>query len=189
MKKINRAQMIFTESFKKPQLKKLKEAVKLKEDTINSKFADEVAKAIKTLESIPANVFYTALGIYEWTGETNPSEEVCNKVYDFLDDVDTVYDEYVRGEVQSICNGDSEETSVEDENSEDAPELVLDNDEDTDLGVEIVDDENNIQEESFKKTDECNITEDKHIKLKEPSCGFAKNSPTNRNLVDFTDVD
>ena len=112
MKKINRAQMIFTESFKKPQLKKLKEA------KVNSNFANEVAKAIKTLKSIPANVFYTALGIYEWTGETNPSEDVCQKVYDFLDGVDTVYDEYVRGQVQSICNGDSEE---------DAPELVLDN--------------------------------------------------------------
>lgn len=188
MKKINRAQMIFTESFKKPQLKKLKEAVKLKEDTVNSKFANDVAKAIKTLESIPADIFYTALGIYEWTGETNPSEEVCKNVYHFLNDVDTVYDEYVRGQVQSICNGDSEETPVEDENTEDAPELVLDND-DADLGVEIVDNEEDIQEESLKKTDECNITEDKHIKLKEPSCGFAKNSPTNRNLVDFTDVD
>lgn len=179
MKKINRAQMIFTESFKKPQLKKLKEA------KVNSNFANEVAKAIKTLKSIPANVFYTALGIYEWTGETNPSEDVCQKVYDFLDGVDTVYDEYVRGQVQSICNGDSEE---------DAPELVLDNedsleDEDANLDVEIVDNEENIQEESLEKTNECNITEDKHIKLKEPSCGFAKNSPTNRNLDNFKDIE
>lgn len=179
MKKITRAQMVFTESFKKPQLKKLKEA-KLKEDTVNSKFANDVAKAIKTLESIPADIFYTALGIYEWTGETNPSEEVCKNVYHFLNDVDTVYDEYVRGEVQSICNGGSEETSAEDENTEDVPELDL-GDEDSDLGVEIVDDENNIQEESLK--------EDKHIKLKEPACGFAKNSPKNRNLGNIEDIE
>lgn len=102
---------VFKESLSKPTFKKdLKEA--------SNSLGEEVRKAIKTLRTISPSVFYTALGIYEWTGEENPSDEVCKKVDKFLDDVDTIYDEWVRNEVQGIVGHDIDGESNDEEEFE-----------------------------------------------------------------------
>lgn len=114
-KKIERKALgprVFKESLSKPELKKdLKEA--------SSSFGEEVRKAIKTLKTISPSVFYTALGIYEWTGEDNPSDKICEEVDKYLDKIDTIYDEWVRDEVQGIVGHDIEGIDVDDEDLKD----------------------------------------------------------------------
>lgn len=93
----------------------LKEEDEKVQDEPTKSLSDKVKEAIKVLESIDPKVFYTALGIYEWTEERDPDDEVCQRVYEFLDGVDTVYDDYVRGEVQDIVNAKDFPTEDDDE--------------------------------------------------------------------------
>lgn len=96
----------------------LKEEDEKVQDEPTKSFKDDVKEAMKTLESIDPKVFYTALGIYEWTDERDPDEDTCHRVYEFLDGVDTVYDESVREEVQDIVNPKDFPTEDDDDEME-----------------------------------------------------------------------
>lgn len=68
---------------------------------------NKIKTAINIIDSISPDVFYPALAIYEWSSlnkDINISEEMATKLIDFIDGVDTIYDEYVREECINIIN-------------------------------------------------------------------------------------
>ena len=129
----------------------------IKEDTKEKTFGDNVREAIKVLKGISPSVFYTALGIYEWTGKENPTDEECEMVDGYLDGIETIYDEWVRGEVQDMI-----ETGV---SSEEEPEEKSYSDVEDDEDTFFVDKPKKVEEEAL---------ESGHIEITKPVHDIAK---------------
>ena len=73
-------------------------------------YTKEVEYAIRKLQEIDSNVFYTALAIYEWSYiDTEITDELCEKVRDYLSDVETIYDRFVREDVREIFDEQNKE--------------------------------------------------------------------------------
>ena len=75
------------------------------------KFTENVKEIIKLIKKTAPYEFYTALTIYDMTGEENPSVDVCESVYEYLQETETIYNESVRNDIQDIvdCNRKTEE--------------------------------------------------------------------------------
>ena len=63
-----------------------------------------VHNIIKQFEGMNPEYFYAALMIYDVLGISNPSEALIKEVKKYLDDLDTIYDTYVRDELSILAN-------------------------------------------------------------------------------------
>lgn len=94
----------YKESLNKSSSKK---SLKENDSNLNNK-STKVKNAIELLESISPDILYLALAIYEWSsesGEVIVDNGKLNKLNNFLDGVDSIYDEYVREKSRKILNG------------------------------------------------------------------------------------
>lgn len=101
-----RKDKILTEALKAKRLAKtsLKESLNksLKESSSNVEAL--VHNIIKQFEGMNPEYFYVALMIYDVLGISNPSEALIKEVKKYLDDLDTIYDTYVRDELSILAN-------------------------------------------------------------------------------------
>lgn len=103
------------------ELKELRDAGMLEEACLKeeSSLEAKVASAINILKGIDSNVFYPALLIYEILGIEHPSEELIKAVEEYVDDLDTVYDSYMREEIRAMLDEISNpEAEIKSESSE-----------------------------------------------------------------------
>lgn len=94
----------YDESCKKEELK---EAMSEKES--------KVAEIISQLKGMDSSHFYTALMIYELLDIERPTEALIEAIEDYVDDLDTIYDDYVRDEVRIIAEEFDGDKEVKDE--------------------------------------------------------------------------
>lgn len=128
MKKMKTNTRVFKETFAQKHLNKvrLKESLEgkmLPEDiekkvntvTINEDVNAEgkVANIINQLKTMDSSLFYVALMIYDVLNIERPSEKLIDAVRDYVDEKDTVYDEFVRDEIRTIAGELDEPLEVE----------------------------------------------------------------------------
>ena len=91
-----------------------KKSLKESDSNLNNKVT-KVKNAVKLLDSISPDIFYSALAIYEWSsesGEITVDTDKLNKLGNFLDGVDSIYDEYVREKSRNILNNEDFDESL-----------------------------------------------------------------------------
>ena len=72
----------------------------------------KVTEAINVLEHMDPSIFYQAIAFYEWTEIRKPNIKQLRRADEFLDQFDTIYDEYVRTDFKYTVAHDEYEEEI-----------------------------------------------------------------------------